>query len=113
MNVRADFIGIDLTSSSAKPSAIAGLTQELDIVFYDFLRPDEEIIEAVQRHHPQLVAIDSPLGLPRGLCCLEDDWLASSPPSPPTSKPSPLRRPAGRLHRLPEVSGPGRAPGLP
>lgn len=69
---RASFIGIDLTSSSARPTACVGLAQQLRLTWFAFLHGDAQIIEAIDRDHPRLVAIDAPLGLPSGLCCLED-----------------------------------------
>lgn len=69
--MRADFIGIDLTSSSRKPSAYVGLSTELQISL-GFLQTDSQIIAAVEQNRPALVAIDAPLGLPKGLCCLEE-----------------------------------------
>lgn len=35
------------------------------------LRTNDDIIGAAEEHRPCLVAIDAPLSLPRGLCCLE------------------------------------------
>jgi predicted nuclease with RNAse H fold len=69
---RAHFTGIDLTSSSKRPTACVGLDEELHLVWFEFLGSDAQIIEAVERYRPSLVAIDAPLGLPRGLCCLEE-----------------------------------------
>lgn len=69
---RASFVGIDLTSSSARPTACVGLDQQLNLTWFDFLYGDAQIIEAIERDRPQLVAIDAPISLPKGLCCLED-----------------------------------------
>ena len=66
------FLGIDLTSSEqVKPSACLGLDRELRRIFSDFLYRDWDILEVVSRYGFGLVAIDAPLGLPKGLCCLE------------------------------------------
>ncbi len=65
------FIGIDLTSSDKKPSALIGLNADLSLAFKRLLGSDDEIVKAVEGHHPRLIAIDAPLTLPRGLCCLE------------------------------------------
>lgn len=68
----ASFIGIDLTSSSARPTACVGLDQQLRLAWFDFLYRDAQIIGAIERDRPHLVAIDAPIGLPKGLCCLEE-----------------------------------------
>ncbi len=66
------FLGIDLTSSAEKPSAYALLADNLEVGF-GFLQTDMELVEAVYQSRPALVAIDAPLGLPRGTCCLEEN----------------------------------------
>ncbi len=66
------FTGIDLTSSPQRPSAFAVLAENLSIVALELPSTDSEIISAVQRFSPSLVAIDAPVGLPAGLCCLEE-----------------------------------------
>ncbi len=65
------FVGIDLTSSTQKASAYARLNEELK-VHLDLLHPDSDLLKAVEGDRPVLVAIDAPLGLPRGACCLEE-----------------------------------------
>lgn len=65
-------VGLDLATSPEKGTAYAVLTKELDIVAEGFVTSDEEIIALVEEQHPALVAIDAPLGLPLGLCCLEE-----------------------------------------
>jgi len=69
--IRTRFVGIDLASSARKASAYARLTDELEISF-DLLRTDSDLLKAVEGDKPALVAIDAPLGLPRGACCLEE-----------------------------------------
>jgi len=66
------FIGIDLTSSAKRPTACVGLNRELHLAWHDLLSTDSDILEAIQGCHPDIVAIDSPIGLPQGLCCLEE-----------------------------------------
>lgn len=66
------FVGIDLTSSPKKPSAYGALGKGLEIYYPGFLSTDSEIIAAIDRDRPLLVAIDAPLSLPKGLCCLEE-----------------------------------------
>lgn len=72
-----NFLGIDL--SSKKPSAYFSINDEADVLDYGFFKDDKEIIEFVERTKPNLIAIDSPLALPKGLCCLEMDCPCSSP----------------------------------
>jgi hypothetical protein len=71
MSRTAQFIGIDLTSSAKKLCAYAALDAELRVIRLDLLRTDSEIIAAVDEARPLIVAIDAPLSLPQGLCCLE------------------------------------------
>jgi predicted nuclease with RNAse H fold len=67
------FAGIDLTSSPKKASAYALLESNLRIHSLKSLSTDSEIIAAVDRDRPTLIAIDAPLSLPTGLCCLNED----------------------------------------
>ena len=68
----AGFLGIDLTSAEARPSACLGLDRELRLVYSGFLHRDSDILKMVTSYRFELVAIDAPLSLPRGLCCLEE-----------------------------------------
>lgn len=65
------FFGIDLTSSETKPSACLCLNDRLQVVYRGFLKADEDIVAAVWSNLPCVVAVDAPLSLPLGLCCLE------------------------------------------
>jgi len=69
---RTSFLGIDLTSSPRKRSACVGLASDLDLVFAGSLRHDTDMLAAAICERPRLVAIDAPLSLPEGLCCLEE-----------------------------------------
>ncbi len=69
---QAGFLGIDLTSAEAKPSACPGLDRELKLIYSGFLHQDSDILKLVSRYGIELVAIDAPLSLPKGLCCLEE-----------------------------------------
>ena len=69
---KSEFIGIDLTSSPKKSSACIGLDKELNLIFIGFLRTDSDIIALLCSQPSCLVAIDAPLTLPKGLCCLEE-----------------------------------------
>ncbi len=67
------FFGIDLTSAEDKPSACLCLNSRLEVVYCGLLGTDVDIAAAVGFNSPRLVAIDAPLSLPVGLCCLEED----------------------------------------
>jgi predicted nuclease with RNAse H fold len=66
------FLGIDLTSSQSKPSACVGLDKGLNFIFAGSLGSRSEIAAVTKVHQPYVVAIDAPLTLPQGLCCLEE-----------------------------------------
>ena len=66
------FLGIDLTSSEAEPSACVGLDGKSELVYFGFVAKDEDIVALLDFYSPEVVAIDAPLSLPVGLCCLED-----------------------------------------
>lgn len=70
--VRANFQGPDLTSNEKKPIACVALDAGLYLDGFGFLLSDGQIIEAIESHHPSIVAIDAALSLPSGLCCLEE-----------------------------------------
>jgi predicted nuclease with RNAse H fold len=67
-----NFIGMDLTTSPRKKTACAVLDAEPRLQDRVLLGSDEEIAAFVEAHRPALVAIDAPLSLPLGLCCLEE-----------------------------------------
>jgi predicted nuclease with RNAse H fold len=66
------FLGIDLTSTEAKPSACLGLDSNSQLVYLGFVTENSDIIALVDFYSPEVVAIDAPLSLPSGLCCLEE-----------------------------------------
>ena len=66
------FFGIDLTSTEAKPSACLGLDGESQLVYLGFLTENRDIVTLLNFYSPQVIAIDAPLSLPLGLCCLEE-----------------------------------------
>jgi len=69
----SDFVGIDLTSSPRKPSACIGLEKGANLLFTGLLATDSDIVALVSSESSScLVAIDAPLTLPLGLCCLEE-----------------------------------------
>jgi predicted nuclease with RNAse H fold len=64
------FFGIDLTSTEAKPSACLGLDGKSQLVYLGFLTENRDIVALLNFYSPQVIAIDAPLSLPLGLCCL-------------------------------------------
>jgi predicted nuclease with RNAse H fold len=66
------FFGIDLTSTEAKPSACLGLDSKSQLVYLGFLTENRDIVNLLNFYSPQVIAIDAPLSLPLGLCCLEE-----------------------------------------
>lgn len=64
--------GIDLTSNETKPTACLGLDNKLQLVYLGFLSKNSDIIGIINLYSPQVIAIDAPLSLPLGLCCLEE-----------------------------------------
>ena len=66
------FLGIDLTSTEAKPSACLGLDSKSQLVYLGFLTKNSDILALVNFYSPEVIAIDAPLSLPLGLCCLEE-----------------------------------------
>ncbi len=66
------FFGIDLTSTETKPSACLGLDAYSQPVYIGSLARNSDIVALLEFYSPQLVAIDAPLSLPLGLCCLEE-----------------------------------------
>lgn len=64
-------IGIDLAGKEENPSGFCILKD--DQLILKTLYSDEEIIESVKKVNPQVIAIDAPLSLPKGRCCLEKD----------------------------------------
>jgi predicted nuclease with RNAse H fold len=66
------YIGIDPTSSESKPSGWAALGASAELLGVGGVGGDAEIISLSERWRPKVVAIDSPLFLPKGLRCLEE-----------------------------------------
>lgn len=66
------FLGIDLTSTETKPSACLGLDACSQPVYIGFIARNSDIVALLKFFSPQVVAIDAPLSLPLGLCCLEE-----------------------------------------
>jgi predicted nuclease with RNAse H fold len=66
------FFGIDLTSTEAKPSACLGLDSKSQLVYLGSIIENRDIVTLLNFYSPQVIAIDAPLSLPSGLCCLEE-----------------------------------------
>lgn len=66
------FFGIDLTSTEAKPSACLGLDSRSQLVYLGFLTKNRDMVALLGFYSPQVTAIDAPLSLPLGLCCLDE-----------------------------------------
>jgi len=64
--------GVDLTASPAKSSACLALNNDMQPAYFGFLRHDSDITSIIELCSPEVVAIDAPLTLPSGLCCLEE-----------------------------------------
>ena len=64
-------LGIDLRSGPRYPTGLAALDAARRLRELRTVRDDEQIVDAVERHQPAIVAIDAPLGLPEGRCCAD------------------------------------------
>jgi predicted nuclease with RNAse H fold len=65
---RACILGLDLAGSTRRPTGFCALKGRRVVVGHLF--SDEDIFETVQTVAPQIIAIDAPLALPAGRCCL-------------------------------------------
>ena len=72
------FLGIDPTSSDAKPSGCAVLDSDGRFVDLTYARTDGDILDLGRKWSPCTVAIDSPFGFPNGMCCLEETCACRS-----------------------------------
>ena len=72
------FLGVDLTSRPAKPSACAVLDRHGSLVLLTKESADADIVALARDRRAAIVAIDSPLGLPKGMCCLEESCACQS-----------------------------------
>jgi predicted nuclease with RNAse H fold len=70
--IRGTFLGIDLTSTETKPSACVGLNSDSQLIYFGFIAENRHIVTLLGFYSPQVIAIDAPLSLPTGLCCLEE-----------------------------------------
>jgi uncharacterized protein YprB with RNaseH-like and TPR domain/predicted nuclease with RNAse H fold len=67
----AGVVGIDLSGSEKKASGWASLKE--DCAEARLLNTDSEIIDATVQAKPRVISIDSPLSIPEGRCCLNDN----------------------------------------
>lgn len=68
-------IGIDLSGREENPSGICILNGHKLIL--KTLYKNDDILNEIKLTEPSLVAIDAPLSLPKGRCCLEKDCKCS------------------------------------
>ncbi len=64
-------VGIDLAGSPRRMTGIC-LLSGMTVISYGTVHTDEEILSFIEHARPALVAIDAPLGLPRGRKSLEE-----------------------------------------
>lgn len=65
------FVGLDLAAIEHRPTGfclLMGMHVRTKILY-----TDTEILEEIVNSNPVMVAIDAPLTLPKGRCCLKDD----------------------------------------
>lgn len=65
------FVGVDLTAGG-RPTDLAALDADGSAVVFSRELSDDDLLGVVNELGGQIVAIDSPMGLPAGLCCLEE-----------------------------------------
>ena len=66
------YLGIDPTSSESKPSGCAVLDDQGRLHDLGLVREDDDILALARRWRPRYLAIDAPISLPEGMCCLEE-----------------------------------------
>lgn len=77
-------VGIDLTAGR-RPSDVAALDRSAQRLALTRAVTDDDLLAAVAALGASIVAVDSPMGLPAGLCCLEES-CACTPTSPGTGR---------------------------
>jgi len=75
------YLGLDPTSASRRPSAFAVLNDQGGLHDLGLVREDDDILALARRWRPRYLAIDAPLSLPEGMCCL-DESCTCAPASP-------------------------------
>ncbi len=77
----APYLGIDPTSAPRRPSAFAVLDGQGTLHDLGLVGEDDDILALARRWRPRYLAIDAPLSLPNGMCCLEES-CSCAPASP-------------------------------
>ncbi|MCX6023216.1 MAG: DUF429 domain-containing protein [Chloroflexi bacterium] len=67
----ANVLGIDLTAGK-RPSGYAALDGRGQLLELGLIGPDDALLALAERLNAAVAAIDSPLGLPLGLCCFDE-----------------------------------------
>jgi len=65
------YLGIDPTCGPQRPSAFAVLGDQGRLHDLGLVGEDDDILALASRWRPRYLAIDAPLSLPEGMCCLE------------------------------------------
>lgn len=65
------YVGVDLTAGG-RPSDVAALDASGERVEFRTPLSDDALIGTLGELGAEIVAVDSPMGLPQGLCCLEE-----------------------------------------
>lgn len=63
-------VGVDLRASEIRPTGLAILEGDLASTY--LVKTDQQIIDETIRRNPEVISIDSPLGIPIGRCCTKD-----------------------------------------
>ena len=69
-------VGVDLRASEIRPTGWSIL--EGDVAYTRLLKTDEQIVSETVRYNPDIISIDSPLGIPVGRCCTQDSCVCRS-----------------------------------
>ncbi len=69
-------VGVDLRASEDKPTGWALLAGDTAVT--KIVTTDKEIIRETIQHDPDVISIDSPLGIPSGRCCTKDSCKCRS-----------------------------------
>jgi predicted nuclease with RNAse H fold len=77
----APYLGVDPTSGPRRPSAFAVLDDQGRLHDVGLVQEDDGILALARRWRPRYLAIDAPLSLPEGMCCLEES-CPCAPASP-------------------------------
>ena len=66
------YLGIDPTCSEARASACALLDSDGRLAHLTTQSTNADMVALSEEWRPTVVAIDSPMGFPKGMCCLEE-----------------------------------------